>query len=312
MFGSVVLEVFLLLITLSVIVMAAVELIASIFGMRSAVLVRGIQSLLFERRGASEPRLTDEVLVHPALAPLYGNPSRSGAARPRGRAPSYVPGRSFAIALLDTIRRRQTKTAATALPISAAELFGQAPDIVSRMPEGPLKDALSLVVGRTAEAERTIQRRADHVERSMSQWFDDVMDRASGWYKRRTQYLAFLLAAALVVCVNAGMLDVLDEFWAHATVLESIDDAAVVVAEPAVADPSVPVGTKRTLGGFLRFPIGWEEDETLEGAFADVATGLRSVIGWLLTALALTLGAGVWFDVLKRFSRVRGSGMPPQ
>jgi hypothetical protein len=79
------------------------------------------------------------------------------------------------------------------------------------------------------------------------------------------------------------------------------DDAAIVVARPPdTADPS----TDMLPGEFLRFPIGWEEDETLEAAFADVATGLRTAIGWLLTTLALTLGAGAG----RHRNRVRAEG----
>jgi hypothetical protein len=36
----------------------------------------------------------------------------------------------------------------------------------------------------------------------------------------------------------------------------------------------------------------------------------RGVGGWLLTVLALSLGAPFWFDTLSRLSRLRGSGKP--
>ena len=35
-----------------------------------------------------------------------------------------------------------------------------------------------------------------------------------------------------------------------------------------------------------------------------------AVGGWLLTLLAISLGAPFWFDALSRFSRLRSSGKP--
>jgi hypothetical protein len=43
----------------------------------------------------------------------------------------------------------------------------------------------------------------------------------------------------------------------------------------------------------------------------DLAIGLAFIFGgWLLTIVALSLGAPFWFDTLSRFSRLRSSGKP--
>jgi H+/gluconate symporter-like permease len=39
-----------------------------------------------------------------------------------------------------------------------------------------------------------------------------------------------------------------------------------------------------------------------------VATHL---VGWILTALAVSLGAPFWFDILKRFMNIRNAGVKP-
>jgi hypothetical protein len=38
---------------------------------------------------------------------------------------------------------------------------------------------------------------------------------------------------------------------------------------------------------------------------------LSKILGWLLTAGALSLGAPFWFDVLSKFINIRGSGDKP-
>jgi hypothetical protein len=39
---------------------------------------------------------------------------------------------------------------------------------------------------------------------------------------------------------------------------------------------------------------------------------LVQILGWLLTALALSLGAPFWFDMLNKFINLRGAGDKPK
>jgi hypothetical protein len=36
------------------------------------------------------------------------------------------------------------------------------------------------------------------------------------------------------------------------------------------------------------------------------------LLGWLITAFAVSLGAPFWFDLLNKFVNVRASGKPPE
>jgi hypothetical protein len=49
-------------------------------------------------------------------------------------------------------------------------------------------------------------------------------------------------------------------------------------------------------------PIGW-----VKGGF-----GPTTIFGWVITALAASLGAPFWFDLLNKFINVRASGKPPE
>jgi len=55
----------------------------------------------------------------------------------------------------------------------------------------------------------------------------------------------------------------------------------------------------------LKLPIGWA------GASAPNNLWL-ALLGWLITAFALTLGAPFWFDLLKRFVNIRSAGQAPE
>jgi len=76
----------------------------------------------------------------------------------------------------------------------------------------------------------------------------------------------------------------------------------------------VPVGwTNETGEGFRRWP-GWLPGD--EGATAWGAIWRDTVryhlLGWLLTALAASLGAPFWFDLLNKIITIRSAGKVPE
>jgi hypothetical protein len=54
-------------------------------------------------------------------------------------------------------------------------------------------------------------------------------------------------------------------------------------------------------------PLGWSHATSPHNLFWD---GFGKVLGLLVTAFALTLGAPFWFDLLGKVSNLRGSGPP--
>ncbi len=50
------------------------------------------------------------------------------------------------------------------------------------------------------------------------------------------------------------------------------------------------------------FPIGWKEVPT------DLLEILKTLLGWLITAAAVSLGAPFWFDLLGKVANLRGDG----
>src|SRR3954470_1049339 len=109
MFGSSSLEVatglIFVFLLLSLLVTAVTELVAAVLNSRAKTLWKGIAALLED--GASKSKLahtwTAKLYAHPILRTLFplevqGNEPELA---PKGKGPSYIPARSFAIALLD-------------------------------------------------------------------------------------------------------------------------------------------------------------------------------------------------------------------
>jgi hypothetical protein len=82
----------------------------------------------------------------------------------------------------------------------------------------------------------------------------------------------------------------------------------------------VDAAVKETEQALRSLPIGWNCPAGADGkvdyvscaqqAFNDLS--LVHFLGWILTALALSLGAPFWFDMLNKFINLRGAGDKPQ
>lgn len=62
----------------------------------------------------------------------------------------------------------------------------------------------------------------------------------------------------------------------------------------------------------LSLLIGWNLPlETPKSFFTGLGIVILKFIGWLLTGIAISMGASFWFDLLNRFINVRYAGKKP-
>jgi hypothetical protein len=150
------------------------------------------------------------------------------------------------------------------------------------------------------------------IQADLESWFNDAMDRLSGWYKRYVQIILLGLAIVITVAFNVNTIRIAQDLW-HQPVLE-----AVVGQEANQATHSQgsgrsqnqnqagqePISTAVAQAEIL--PIGWGSANQPHGGGAWWLT----ILGWLLTIGALTFGAPFWFDLLTRMNSLRATGPP--
>jgi hypothetical protein len=319
MFGSEVIDVgigmSLLFLFMSLITSALRELIENAMKTRAKDLEKGIMELLQERTNTG---LTKTLYEHPLITSLYqGNyaPGSKGL-------PTYIPRQSFSLAALDMVG------ALGAPGMSLGTLKSNLSAVAS---PNPLQKIVLTAIG-------TAQGDLDKVRKTIEDWYDGTMDRVSGWYTRRTgRYLAVIgLLAAVLLNVDA-----------ITVVQRLVQDKALRQAVVAQADKYVTPGTevndklKELQSATFKqlhveldqigLPIGWHAAD--EGGWrlpypapqmCPPASGsteptcnftwgalVRSVLGWMATALAIMLGAPFWFDVLNKFMIVRSTIKKP-
>ncbi|MGC3964467.1 MAG: hypothetical protein QM803_14430 [Rhodocyclaceae bacterium] len=300
MFGSATLEVAagltIVFLVLSVACTAMREIIEAWMKMRAVTLERALREMFQDPDGRG---LTREFFAHPLIFALYRgayDPARlrNGRMPANCNLPSYIPSRSFALALLDI----------------AARPTGQAPIEVS--PEY-LRTAIASIgcasVRRVMLGACDASRGdLDGMRRYIETWYDTAMDRASGWYRRRTQGIIFALGLTMALVLNVDTLRVARTLYEQAAVRVALVEDGARIADMLRNQPASAqiVGTlfERSL------PMGWSARD-FDGSTGDVALRLLlSIPGWLLTALSISLGAPFWFDVLNRVTVIRSTVKP--
>jgi hypothetical protein len=125
------------------------------------------------------------------------------------------------------------------------------------------------------------------------------------------QKVLWALALTLVVALNIDTFRIADQLWTQKAV------RAAVVARAEAAQPRAgATGLKQVASDVtdlqqLSIPIGWSAETRPEGGDEWLFRVVFKVLGLLVTAAALTLGAPFWFDVLSKVARLRSVGAPP-
>lgn len=301
LFNSTILDVIIGLIfvylLLSILCTAANEWVAALTRRRGEMLRKGIHQLLENQptRGDSGPDgLLREFYKHPLITSIMHDENH----------PTYISPRTFAAVVTDLF------TAAKPGTIVFEDLEAGAKEL----PDGQVKQSVLALVQRSNE-------QLEVAEDAIEGWFNDAMDRVSGWYKRRTQVWTLVIALALTLFANADTVQIVRRLWQDPVLRAAVVEEAKVRAQkprPTVSveykdedDPTNPTvtrnegnelsGKERELLGQL---LGWH------GPFRE---NLRwsSLLGWLLTVLALSMGAPFWFDLLNKFMNIRFAGKSP-
>lgn len=283
------------------------ESIAGVVNSRGKTLEKGILSLLHD------PTLKAEFYAHPLI---------QGITSEGNRLPSYISSNKFALALMDILTGPNPTNDPDALRRG-----------VESMAPSAAKSVLSAVL-------QNPQYKTD--QQRLEAWYEQSMNRVSGWYKRTSQIRIYVLAAAVTLFMNADSLKILRTLWDNPTMSAVLVENAKerlqkgrpdAESQPMVTydnpnDPTASTPTeiperdaitaqeKQLLGQVT----GWQGDWYTDWPRPQGA-GFWSWIwylvkerlgGWLITILAVSLGAPFWFDTLSKFMNVRSSGKPPE
>lgn len=292
MFGSTVLEIGIGLafvyFVLSLAASAIAEAVSQALRWRSKNLEAGIENLL------SDEAFARKFYQHSLVKGLYKG----------DRKPSYIPAQLFTTVILDLERT-----------LGEGEIPPQVKDALRVFREqfpGPAQ--------KVERAAQEISQTVKEVRDAVEDWFDQAMDRVSGWYKRKLQVALWAIGSVTAAAVNADTIATVESLNRDSALREAIVAAAVTQVETGVESPpgegqdstvsslisqaAQEVGSLRGLG----VPLGW--------GGLPVQTGfwwwVTKAVGLLLTGAAVSLGAPFWFSILNKLVNLRGSGDSPK
>ena len=219
-------------------------------------------------------------------------------------APSYLGSSSFQSILFDVILDGKD--------LNLANIKEQ----IQSLPDEDLRNVLNQLL---QESEGKI----DQFKANVENWYNNIMDRASGWYKRYTQRILVLVGFLIAITFNADTIAIYGRLEKDPEALQQIVDMAYTFAgnneQPAIIDrdPDFELALKNVQElinqelASVKTPLGlgWTNVKLSEISPTD---WLIKILGWTVTALSVSLGAPFWFDLLRSFVNLRSSGNKPK
>ncbi len=240
---------------------------------------------------------------------------------------------------------------------------------------------------------------ADRFKTLLEDWFNQTMDRASGWYKRQTQWILFFIGLTIAFTFNVDTIAIYRLLAKDKTARQNLIQLVIsskpamdslnkklkpVISKDSSFQKSIPVILKAANGrDSTVYDTVWKYSETktinltdkeLANAYQLVQSdidkassiaalgrpdedscrrcgvlvdslkkstnevtskaikdsidyynrtfqcagnpyqgkGIERLLGWILTALAISLGAPFWFDLLNKIIQLRGTGPKPK
>ena len=256
-------------VVLSLVASAVQEWIASLFALRSKNLRKGVQNLIGDE-------YAKKVYEHP----LINNLSKDN------KLPSYIAPETLSGVLLEVIAKEKNGKSYVMYTVDEVKVL-----VNNLNQDHPMKEILVALIDDGEDAANVLKER-------LAGWFDEGMSRVAGWYKRQAKVIIFVIAGTVTVATNASTIHMAEEFWRNDVLRTQIAVQAQVAAQ--AGDISELEASNRQ--SLEEFPIGWSNVPT--GAWDCLIT----LLGWIITTAAVSLGAPFWFDLLSKVANLRGSG----
>ncbi|MDB4922898.1 hypothetical protein [Mucilaginibacter sp.] len=296
------------------------EIVATNIGLRARLLQYAIRRMLndqtrkkdkiaiIKKHGVPEPTLLSEAFYgHPLIKYLA-----SDGWWPLQKIPAYISKETFSKVMVDLLR--------------GCEL--QPGDVYNALITKSLNDGKiawtdhSFICTQTLSYLKSlwIDAQGDVVKFKMllEQWFEEMMERTTGWYKKCTQLVLLVIGVGMAAVFNIDTVKIVKKLEhspkLRAQVVAQANDYAK--AHPQVADGQTPAASQKVRDSLYNqaaevvkgdgdvakvnelLGLGWDNKDNTDGT---------TWLGWLLTALAISLGAPFWFDLLNKLMKLRSS-----
>ncbi len=198
------------------------------------------------------------------------------------------------------------------------EAFQAIENVIDRLPPS-MAQSLSIFAKnaqtRVQKTEEGISLLRQEIEHS----FNNSMDRASGVYKRNSKGVAILLGIIIAVISNADTFHMVNRLSKDSAIRHTIISNAGQVlqqdSQSVVNFEDLKNQTDQVLTD-IALPLGWTNTNYQQQIVSKQESFpffkyLSMFFGWIISGIAIAMGAPFWFDILKKIVNVRNSGKSP-
>lgn len=137
-------------------------------------------------------------------------------------------------------------------------------------------------------------------------WYEDQMDRIAGWYKRKLTFLTFLIGFIIAGLFNVDSIGLTTELVKNEEMRSMLVEGAKTyiannpngVNAGSFTEQKQYIDSVNTVMSKYNYVLGVSEEAKFTG---------WTILGWFITAFAISLGAPFWFDLLNKLMQVRNS-----
>ncbi|MGB3787839.1 MAG: hypothetical protein WA949_07505 [Phormidesmis sp.] len=200
----------------------------------------------------------------------------------------------------------------------------------------PLQQSIATLARRAETKVNIAGTELQQLQAEVESWFNNGMERASGVYRRNVKGVGLLVGLAIAFTLNADTLYMFQRLSTdqaiRSSILQTVDQLGArgintpeaLSEELGISDlsetdlknnlRSISAAVEESLADYP-LPIGRSDRifKAQQAAEADWPIPFipQRVVGWGITALALSMGASFWFDLLRKVMSVRASGDKP-
>jgi hypothetical protein len=213
-----------------------------------------------------------------------------------------------------------------------------------------LKQTMYAIMNSTPPLVSQNQSELELVRGNIEEWFNNAMDRLTGWYKRRSLITTLLVGTILAVIVNVDSINLVGRLWSEPdlrfAILNNIE--SILTQDNTTTLNVGQLSVIQQQFSQITLPVGWlgspvflssdqgtsvvkvctffpsQENEIygilvsgqcypiINSPHATNLTGwLIKLAGILISGIAASPGASFWFDLLKKIINVRLTGVNP-
>ncbi len=258
--------------------------------------------------------------------------------------PSYLSSETFATALIQQLKEElkgMLDNPQNASTSGAIKTIKNKINDSDKIPTS-LKETLTTLADRASLKASETDNKLLIFQQEIETWFDRSMDRASGVYKRNAQLLCFFLGFAIAIIFNLDSLFLAQRLSQDTAMRSALAGGAETIVRESTAqnsqsfNPSKLQENINSLLGNSSFIAPITEnadnlmscpdkkqtsDNQIKKQTSDNPTScdpsektlnpwkiFPTVVGWIITALAIYMGAPFWFDILGKLVNVRSTG----